>query len=123
VPEAVAGGLWERLLTAVGTSAPQHLRMHHSDDGGTWQWSEDLTLAPCADDLVVTLLRDATQEEHRLRDITQDRESAVHAAMHDALTGCRTAPDCSAGSRERSPPASPVTGSPSSSSTSTASRP
>ena len=87
VPEAVTGGLWERLLTAVGTSAPQHLRMHHSDDGGTWQWSEDLTLAPCADDLVVTLLRDATQEEHRLRDITQDRESAVHAAMHDALTG------------------------------------
>ena len=87
VPEATPYGLWERLVEAVTTGRPQKVRIHHEDEDGAWARSEDLTLAVCADDQVVVLFRDASTDERQLRDISQDRETAVHAANHDALTG------------------------------------
>jgi diguanylate cyclase (GGDEF)-like protein len=87
VSEAVPFGLWERLVEAVTTGRPQKVRIHYEDADGVWDRSEDLTLALCADDQVVVMFRDATAEERQLRDMSQDRETAVHAATHDALTG------------------------------------
>ena len=87
VPEAAPYGLWERLVEAVSTGRPQKVRIHHEDEDGAWARSEELTLAVCADDQVVVLFRDASADERQLRDISQDRETAVHAAHHDALTG------------------------------------
>jgi diguanylate cyclase (GGDEF)-like protein len=87
IPEAAPFGLWDRMVEAVTTGRPQKLRIHHEDADCAWARSEDLTLAVCADDQVVVLFRDATAEERQLRDISQDRETAVHAASHDALTG------------------------------------
>jgi diguanylate cyclase (GGDEF)-like protein/PAS domain S-box-containing protein len=87
VPEAAPYGLWDRLVEAVSTGRPQSVRIHHEDEDGAWARSEDLTLALCADDQVVVLFRDASADERQLRDISQDRESAVHAAHHDPLTG------------------------------------
>jgi hypothetical protein len=66
---------------------PQKVRIHYEDADGAWERAEDLTLALCADDQVVVLFRDASADERQLRDISQDRETAVHAATHDALTG------------------------------------
>ena len=87
VPEAAPYGLWDRLVDAVTTGRPQSVRIHHEDEHGAWDRSEDLTLAVCAGDQVVVLFRDASAHERQLRDISQDRATAVHAAHHDALTG------------------------------------
>jgi diguanylate cyclase (GGDEF)-like protein/PAS domain S-box-containing protein len=87
VPEAAPYGLWDRLIDAVTTSRPQKVRIHYEDADGAWERAEDLTLALCADDQVVVMFRDASADESQLRDISQDRETAVHAATHDALTG------------------------------------
>ena len=87
VAEAAPYGLWDRLVDAVTTGRPQGVRIHHEDENGAWARSEDLTLAVCADDQVVVLFRDASADERQLRDISHDRETAVHAAHHDALTG------------------------------------
>lgn len=87
LPDAASSGLWDALVATVTHGDPHTVRLHQVDEHGDWTGSVDVTVSLVADDQVVTVFRDATDEELTLRRMAEDRESYLHAAMHDPLTG------------------------------------
>ncbi|MGN6242630.1 MAG: diguanylate cyclase domain-containing protein, partial [Motilibacteraceae bacterium] len=72
---------------AAAGAGSQVLRFDHERVDGTWAGTEELIVTSVGQDRLIAVLRDVTGDEARLRQVSEDRELALHAATHDALTG------------------------------------
>jgi diguanylate cyclase (GGDEF)-like protein/PAS domain S-box-containing protein len=79
-------GLWDRIVDATITKAPQHYRTHVFDED-TWLSSWDYSVAPVGEERIAITWRDVSAEEGALRQLARHRDEAMHSATHDALTG------------------------------------
>jgi diguanylate cyclase (GGDEF)-like protein len=86
-PDVIGSGLWDRIVDAAVTKAPQHHRVHMFDDDGRWLSSWDNSVAPVGEERMAITWRDVSAEERALRQLAQHRDEAMHSATHDALTG------------------------------------
>jgi diguanylate cyclase (GGDEF)-like protein/PAS domain S-box-containing protein len=85
-PGAVGSGLWDRIVTAAATGAPQYHRVHVFDDDGQWESSWDNTVAPVGEERMAITWRDVSSEEAALRQLARTRDEAMYSATHDTLT-------------------------------------
>ena len=96
LPDVEGMGLWDRIVDAALTKAPQQIRIHVFSDGvtgpgsgggGEWQSSWDYAVAPVGEERMAITWRDVSAEEGALRQLARHRDEAMHSATHDALTG------------------------------------
>ena len=85
-PGAVGSGLWDRIVVAAATGAPQYHRVHVFDGEGQWESSWDNTVAPVGEERMAITWRDVSSEEAALRQLARTRDEAMYSATHDALT-------------------------------------
>jgi diguanylate cyclase (GGDEF)-like protein len=85
-PEVVSSGLWDRIMTASLTKAPQCYRVHQVDADGEWESSWDNTVAPVGEERMTITWRNVSAEESAVRQLARTRDEAMYSATHDALT-------------------------------------
>lgn len=87
LPDVEKLGLWDRIVDAAMTKAPQQLRVHLFGADDEWCSSWDYSVAPVGEERMAITWRDVSAEEGALRQLARHRDEAMHSATHDALTG------------------------------------